>query len=48
MPAYGYPPPALRKPHHPLTLLEVAAPEAAAWDVELTFGDDTVLRLRRS
>ena len=28
--------------------VEVAAPEAAAWDVELAFGDGTVLRLRRS
>ena len=28
--------------------VEVAAPEAAAWDVELAFADGTVLRLRRS
>jgi len=31
------------------TFVEVAAPEtAAAWDVELAFGDGMVLRLRKS
>ena len=27
--------------------VEVAAPETAAWDVDLDFGDGTVLRLRK-
>ena len=30
------------------SFVEVAAPEAVAWDVELAFVDGTVLRLRRS
>ena len=30
------------------TFVEMAPPEAAAWDVELAFGDGTVLRLRKS
>lgn len=29
------------------SFVEVASPEAAAWDVELAFADGTVLRLRR-
>ena len=30
------------------TFVEVTAPEAMAWDVELAFDDGTVLRLRKS